>query len=257
MSEARLRLAVSGTYGTGKTTTTEALAIATGLSGTHARTARELLAEDFPGKTLEDLSASELIRLGLRRLEERIHHEAAQPGGFVSDGSVIHEWIYGEARMRFGINPNAGILRKLVSELAGLPVKPFYKTYMAGYGALVKARAKRMYDAYVHLPVEFPLPEDGHRPVSERFRHASDALLIETLDALEIPYIIIRGSIAQRLSTIIEHFGLPIAVPIDVAVQTAETRVAQQAAEIRRHAEAAARDRNRSWWRKIKYAFRY
>jgi AAA domain len=108
MADKKLPLAVSGTYSTGKTTTTEALSLATGIPRTHAMTAREILQELTPGKQLEELSASELTALGLRRLEERIHNEAAQPGSFVADGSVIHEWIYGAARMQIGINPNAG-----------------------------------------------------------------------------------------------------------------------------------------------------
>lgn len=67
MTDKVRRLAVAGTYSTGKTTTAEALSLATGIPRTHA------------GKQLEELSASELTALGPRRLEERIHNEAAQP----------------------------------------------------------------------------------------------------------------------------------------------------------------------------------
>jgi hypothetical protein len=88
----RLRLAISGTYGVGKTTTAEAVAIAAGIPRTHALTSREILADLVSGKTVQELTAMELVLLGLRRLEERIHNEAAIDGSFVSDGSVIHEW---------------------------------------------------------------------------------------------------------------------------------------------------------------------
>src|SRR6184192_3377689 len=98
MNNATLRLAVSGTYSSGKTTTSEILSIATGMPRTDALTAREILVELLPGRQFQELSAGELLMLGLRRLEERIHTEAAQPGSFISDGSVLHEWVYGEAR---------------------------------------------------------------------------------------------------------------------------------------------------------------
>lgn len=148
----RLRLAISGTYGVGKTTTAEAVAIAAGIPRTHALTSREILADLVPGKTVQELTAMELVLLGLRRLEERIHNEAAIDGSFVSDGSVIHEWVYGEARMRVGINPGAGVLLRTTKAVLGLPSRRFYQRYMNNYGIIVKNRAKRLYDAYVHLP---------------------------------------------------------------------------------------------------------
>ena len=40
----RVRLAISGTFGVGKTTTAEAVAIAAGIPRTHALTSREILA---------------------------------------------------------------------------------------------------------------------------------------------------------------------------------------------------------------------
>jgi nicotinamide riboside kinase len=257
MSSPVVRLAVSGTYSTGKSTTTEALSIATGIPRTHAMTSREILLDLVPGKQVMDLTAAELVALGLRRLEERIHHEAAQPGSFISDGSVIHEWIYGEARMLAGINPGAGPLLRLTKAVVGLPYKRFYRQYMHAYGMIVKARAKRSYDSYVHLPVEFAMNADGHRPVSEPFRELSDRLLIDTLDELEIPYLVVRGSVEQRLEQIVRHLDLPLVVPMDEAVATAHERV-QQGVEIleadSRHHDA---QRAKSRTKRIKYALRY
>jgi nicotinamide riboside kinase len=257
MSDEILRLAVSGTYSTGKTTTTEALSVATGIPRTHAMTAREILSDLVPGKQLEELSASELTALGLRRLEERIQHEAQQPGSFVADGSVIHEWIYGVARMQIGINPGAGLMVKTIKSVAGLPYKSFYKQYMDAYGAVTKARAKRTYDAYVHLPVEFPLRADGHRPVSEKFRHLSDALLIETLDDLQIPYHVIGGSIRERLERIISTFGLDLVMPLDDAIDIALDRVRAAREVIEADAREHAARRSRSLRSRLRYMMRY
>ncbi|MBJ6941930.1 AAA family ATPase, partial [Vibrio cholerae] len=47
-----MKIAISGTYSTGKTTLTEALSIATQVPRTQARTMREILPDAVPGKTL-------------------------------------------------------------------------------------------------------------------------------------------------------------------------------------------------------------
>jgi hypothetical protein len=220
-----IRLAVSGTYSSGKTTTTEALSIATGIPRTDALTAREIVVDLLPRKGFQELSAAELLMLGLRRFEERVQGEtAAGDGSFISDGSVLHEWIYGEARMRVGINPGAPLLHRAAKRIVGVPAKPYFQQYINGYGAIVKARAKRMYDLFVHLPVEFEMDADGHRPVSERYRQVSDALLIEVL---EIPYYKVGGSVRQRVQRIIELLELPVVVPVDEAIELATDRIAR------------------------------
>ncbi|MDU7016005.1 MAG: AAA family ATPase, partial [Streptococcus mitis] len=63
-----MKIAISGTYSTGKTTTTLALAFYTGLPRTHAKTMREILPIALPGKRLEDATGPELVQLGIRRL---------------------------------------------------------------------------------------------------------------------------------------------------------------------------------------------
>ncbi|MBZ9644981.1 ATP-binding protein [Streptomyces sp. PSKA30] len=257
MSEPVLRLAVSGTYSSGKSTTTEALSVATGIPRTHAMTSREILKDLVPGKLVQELTAAELTALGLRRLEERIHHEAAQPGSFIADGSVIHEWIYGVARMRVGINPSAGFGLRAVKNVVGLPYKNFYKQYMHAYGLTVKSRAARVYDAYVHLPVEFPMAEDGHRPVSEKFRRLSDSLLIETLEELQIPYHIVGGTVAERLTKIVDIFDLSPVMPLEEAIGIAEERVSTASAVLEAEARAHGAKREASLLRRIKYALRY
>ncbi|WP_225850975.1 AAA family ATPase [Streptomyces sp. HPF1205] len=252
-----LRLAVSGTYSTGKSTTTEALSLLTGVPRTHAMTARQILMELVPGKQLSELNASELQAMGLRRFEERVHNEAAQPGSFISDGSVLHEWVYSEARLRVGTNPGAGPLHRATKAVVGAPLKPFYQGFADSYGKVVKARAKRVYDAYVHLPVEFAMHRDGHRPVSERFRNTSDRLLLETLDELEIPYHVIGGSLRERLEKIVAAFDMPVVRPIDEAIEIAEARVRETIAVIEADQRYHDAQRRKSTWRRIKYALRY
>ncbi|GAA1672411.1 AAA family ATPase [Glycomyces endophyticus] len=251
-----LKLAISGTYSTGKSTTTEALSIATGIPRTHAKTSRELLVDLVPGKTVMELNAMELVKLGLRRFEERVHNEAGE-GPFISDGGVFHEWVYFEARMRVGINPGATWWFQAVKGLMGLPVKRFYQRYTDTLGEITRARAKRIYDAYVHLPVEFDMRPDGHRPVSEPFRRLSDDLLMEALKDLEIPHRVIGGSIPDRVGQIIDEFGLPTAVPVDQAIAMAEVRVKADLEDLQSDARFHEAQRHKSFARRLSYAMRY
>lgn len=222
-----IRIAVSGTYSSGKTTTAEALSVATGIPRTDALTAREIVVDLLPGRRFQEMSAADLMTLGLRRLEERVHGEAQQPGSFISDGSVLHEWIYGEARMRLGLNPGAPAWHRAVKRVAGLPAAPFFKRYMQAYGTVVKERASRVYDVFVHLPVEFQMAADGHRPVSERYRNVADALLLDAVRELGIPHHVVRGTVAERVEQIVDALDLTVHVPVDEAVAIAGERVAR------------------------------
>ena len=255
MSESIPRLAVSGTYSSGKTTTSEALSIATGIPRTDALTAREITVDLFPGRQFHELSTADLLALGLRRLEERIQSEAAQPAGFISDGSVLHEWIYGEARLLVGMSPGAPWLDRTVKRVVGIPARPFLRQYLTAYGIVVKARARHQYDAFVHLPLEFEMDRDGHRPVSERYRRVSDEMLRSTLDDLGIPCQVVGGTIGERVTRIIELFDLPLVVEVENAIRCAQQRI-RQSKEAVAERQLAHRS-GRSVLTRAGYAMRY
>jgi nicotinamide riboside kinase len=254
MPQQPIRLAVSGSYSSGKTTTAEALSVATGMPRTDALTAREIVVSLLPRRRFQELSASELLMLGLRRFEERVQGEAQQTGSYISDGSVLHEWVYGEARMRVGINPGAPLLHRAAKRIVGLPAKPFFQQYINAYGAVTKDRAKRTYDVFVHLPIEFEMRRDGHRPVSETYRRVCDQMLVDVLDELDIPYHVVGGSVRERVQRIIELLDLAVQVPVDDAIAIAAERIlrsremvaerqiaAQDAGSLRRRVRAATR----------------
>lgn len=250
------RLAISGTYSTGKSTLTEALSIATGIPRTHAKTSRELLMDLVPGKQVQELTAMELIKLGLRRFEERVANESL-PGSFISDGSVVHEWVYGEARMRVGINPGAPWWVRRVKTISGFGVRRFYQRYMDMYGDLTKARAQRLYDAFVHLPVEFDMHADEHRPVSEEFRRLSDALLLRSLDEIGLPHHVVAGPLEHRVHQIVDLFDLPLVMPISEAIEIAQQCVQAATDVLESDARVHAARRKKSLIRRISYALRY
>ncbi|GHH67138.1 AAA family ATPase [Promicromonospora soli] len=213
-----MRLAVSGTYSTGKTLTTMALSHYTGITRSAAMTMRELLPISVPGKTLEQCTGAEILMLITRRNQERAVSESHLGDTFISDGSSLHEWIYGTVRVLVGINPSA------TTSLANVPRTPeleFFEEVITQLGVPAKQHAKAGYDAFVRLPIEFPMVDDGHRPVNERFRALADEMIQDEVDALGIPTITAGGSIEKRLDTIAGHFGLPRVVSIDEAVERA------------------------------------
>ncbi|WP_369356806.1 AAA family ATPase [Streptomyces sp. cg2] len=220
-----MKLAISGTYSSGKTLTTMALAHLTGVPRTHAKTMREILPEAVPGKTLEECDAAELVQLVMRRFVQRSVHESHLPGGFISDGSSLHEWTYATVRVTVGINPNESIGLDHVEKTDEIR---FYERVVSQLGVALKQYAKETYDAFVHLPIEFPLDPNGHRPVNERFRTLSDELLLAVLqDELKIPVEIIGGTIPERLDGITKHFDLPRVMPIDEAIEAAQKDYAE------------------------------
>lgn len=214
-----MKLAISGTYSVGKTITTMAVAHLTGMPRSAAMTMRELLPISVPGKTLEECTAPEIIMLIMRRNQERAVNESHLPGGFISDGSSLHEWCYGTVRVLVGINPTESDGLDTIEMTDEIR---FYAQVMEQMGIPAKQHAKSSYDAFAHLPIEFPLVRDGHRPVNERFRALADQMLLDNLRELGIPTHIIGGSIPERLEKITKTFDLPACMSIPDAIARAQ-----------------------------------
>ncbi|WP_303121848.1 AAA family ATPase [uncultured Streptococcus sp.] len=229
MYKREIRLVISGTYSTGKTTTATALSIATGIPLINALSAREILTEIYPGRRFQDMNATELMTLGLKRFEERIREETIlykENSSFISDCSVLNEWIYGTVRLKIGLNPGSGFIHRLSKAILGIPGKSFYRKYMDAYGQVAKMHSKMWYTDVVHLPVEFTMAPDGHRPVSEKYRTLSDLEIQEGFAAIGKQPELVTGSQEERLEKIIKHYDLPIVVPIKEAVAKAEEIIA-------------------------------
>lgn len=237
-----VKIAISGTYSAGKTSTVMALSRYTGVPRTLARTIREILPEAVPGKALSEVTPAEFLQLMLRRHTGRAAAEAALGDHFISDGSSLQEWLYGAGRVLHGMNPNA-----TADNAGGLAVveeaeMAFFAKVVDQYAIALKAHVKATYDAYVHLEHELPIAADGHRPMNEGFRTTIDAMLLQTLDELEIPYHIVRGTMPERLTRICELFDLTPVMDMDEALELARQDYAAQdfRLETERVAPAAA-----------------
>ena len=214
-----MKLAISGTYSSGKTFTAMALAHLTGLPRSAAKTMRELLPISAPGKTLEECTAAEILMLITRRNTERAVNESHMGENYISDGSSLHEWVYGTVRVIVGINPNDSVNLENVEKTDEIR---FFEEVIGALGIPAKQHALANYDAFVHLPIEFPLVADGHRPVNEHFRYLADSMIQDEITKLGIPNVTIGGTIPERLEKITAHYHLPQVITIDEAVAAAQ-----------------------------------
>jgi hypothetical protein len=216
-----MKLAISGTYSSGKTLTSYALARYVDIPRTRARTMRELLPIAVPGKTLEECSGAELIQLIVRRHVERCVHESHLTKGFVSDGSSLQEWLYGAVRVIVGINPNGSVHLSDIDTVERTPEMEFFDAVMAQLGSAIKDHVRETYDAFVHLPNELELAKDGHRPVNERFRRLADEGIAAAIDELGIPRHVVGGTLPERLNKIVDLFGFAPVMTVDEAIDGA------------------------------------
>lgn len=217
-----MKLAISGTYSSGKTLTSYALAHYAGIPRTRARTMRELLPIAVPGKTLEECTAAEIVQLIVRRHTERCVQESHLPDGFVSDGSSLQEWLYGAIRVIVGINPNDSVHLADTETVPRTPEIDMFEKVMDQLGVAIRDHVRSTYDVFVHLPNELPLAADGHRPVNERFRHLADEKITAAIDELEIPRYVIGGTLSERLIEIATTLGLEPQMTTAEAIARAE-----------------------------------
>ncbi|WP_326800074.1 ATP-binding protein [Streptomyces sp. NBC_01808] len=223
-----MKIAISGTYSAGKTSTVMALSHYTGIPRTLARTIREIMPETLPGKKLADVTPAEFLQLVMRRHTGRAVAEAQLGDRFISDGSSLQEWLYGEGRIRYGMNPNASAGDPSFRPVEATPEMRFFAEVVEQYGRAMRQHVKATFDAYVHLRNELPVAADGHRPMNDRFRATVDGMLLETLDELEIPYHIVSGTMPERLETIAGIFGWEPVMAVEEAVELARRDYAGQ-----------------------------
>lgn len=222
-----MKIAISGSYSTGKSTMALALAYLTGLPHTQARTMRQILPQTFPGKKLEECTTNELVELGIRRFTERCIAESVLSQGFVSDGSSLQEWTYGSGRVRAGLTPTDKLWKSQVLKMIHAIKIGVFGDTMKSLEQVVKNYAMDKYDVIIHLPVEFPFVADGHRPVSERFRYECDVVLRRTYKELDLKIIEVSGKLEDRLATVCKMLNLEMKISVEEAIQLAAVRMRQ------------------------------
>lgn len=216
-----MKIVISGTYSTGKTTTSLALSQLTNIPVTHARTMREILPVTFPGKRLEECDFHELVELGIRRFTERVIVERKIGDSFISDGCPLQEWIYGQTRNLTGLNPSEKQWKIKLHQLIYSSKWDVFEKAINSFGDAVKKYTKHAYSHIIHLPPEIPFEPDGHRPVSELFRAKSEELLLNTYRELGLKVLETNGTLEHRLTQIINYLSLDTVMSVDEAIQKA------------------------------------
>lgn len=216
------RIAVVGAYGSGKTTLSTALSHLTGLPRTHGSPMREPIGGE--GRSVHNWTDGQLLQLTVNRYAERLLGEAAHPEGFVSDGSVVHEWVYAKLRLVAGSYPGT---RTPLDDRHRSTTTAALEAAVDDIGLLMKHHAGTAYQAFLHVPVEFELAPDN-RPINENFRLLSDSLLLPALDATGVPVHTVHGDVAERLTQAVKHLGLQ-----DSTVMTVDEAVARATAPTR------------------------
>jgi len=181
-----MRLAITGAYGSGKSTLVRAAAERFGLRSSPLPAMQNPLGIEKPAT---HCTPAQLVELTVRRLVDRSDQEHGTHT--VSDGSLVHDWVFAKTLLLHGTDPQVRPAPTIAGRglVDGL-LEPTRRAIRASLGI--------RYDVVVHLPVEFPMDEE-RPPVTEAFRARSDEYLAEELAAAGIRPHVLRGSVGDRL----------------------------------------------------------
>jgi hypothetical protein len=193
-----VRVALAGAYGAGKSTLADAVSSATGWPIAQVGP----MADPVRGtpKALDQCSLEEVFRLSLRRLDERARSEAALGTSLISDGSVLHEWVYLRV-LAAGLHrppapgtqqgqgtqqpPAAEVLARLAEQA------------LAEHAQSLPER----YDLLVYLAPEHALPPTA--PIGAPFQHALDTETRRVLADSGARVVTARGTVRARTRAVL------------------------------------------------------
>lgn len=170
------RIAIVGSFSTGKTTLAETVAEPLGLP-LLPEVAREVAAEGF--KLDKDATPEVETLIFLRQYRNEMIHE-----DFVGDRSLIDAMAY------------AGWV---------LDNQQRRKEF-ALWDACLEIAEHRLRSQYTHvfyLPIEFDIVPDGLRPMDPDFQAEIDQRMVGLLDRYSIRYETLKGSVKERAETLI------------------------------------------------------
>lgn len=141
------RITLTGSYGNGKTLVSLALSELLGIPRAHVENI-DALYRDIYGidKNPKLYTMPELFSVGLARFHSRIKQE--KQTGFISDGSVLNELAYGEARMKLSSNQTR------TPSLRNLLYGNMYKDFGYRLERTILDYAKTAYDEIYYLRID-------------------------------------------------------------------------------------------------------
>jgi hypothetical protein len=219
--EKYLKVALSGTIATGKTTITKALTQLTGIPMVNTRSVKEIISDNLPGKTLESCTHYELFQLCIYKFIDNIRSENKMAQSFWSDGSPIDLYVYGLAKLNI-LSYSTGRPNWFMNNLGFISQKNVFEGFYESLGTVLKKYAKENYDSFIHLPVEFPVEKSEDSVKFNKIRKMCDELLIYNIENLGIKHYIITGSVEERLKKILQIYNFKPLMSIEAAIRNTE-----------------------------------
>lgn len=171
------RIAIVGSFSTGKTTLAEAAAPKLGLP-LLPEVAREVAAQGF--KLDKDATVETETLIFMRQYYNEMIHE-----GFVGDRSLIDVMAYAGWVLEHQDRRKEFALWDTCVDIA-------------------RHHLRSQYTDVFYLPIEFDIVPDGLRPLDPEFQADIDRRLVELLHIHDIVYETLTGSVEQRLDRIID-----------------------------------------------------
>ena len=174
------RIAIVGSFSTGKTTLAEAAAGRLELP-LLPEVAREVAALGF--KLDKDATPEVETLIFLKQLHNELTH-----ADFVGDRSLIDVMAYaGWVLDHQPARPETALWEECVR--------------------IAQIHLRSQYSHVFYLPIEFPIVPDGLRPMDPAFQHEIDERMIGLLHDNAVAYETLRGSVQQRLDALTERAG--------------------------------------------------
>lgn len=196
-SDKFIRIALIGSYGNGKTSLAKAINQSLDIPISHASPMH--LDSGVHKVTLENCTAEQLFELTIQRYTERLENENSHKNNsYVSDGSIMHEWVYLQTRLENGLFP--------LHESKETEKESPYSKIAHAINPVPFQFAKRKYSLIVLLPNELKL-QDNPPPISEHFRFLLNDNYKRILSRNGVPFIEVSGSIEDRLEKVLNHLN--------------------------------------------------
>lgn len=168
-----MKIAIAGSHGVGKTTFAKTLAKKRGFNYIHDIVREEAFKKGF---VINENTPPEVqLWLVCRQWEL----ENTTPESWIADKSLFDFLVYGEIVLK---DEN---VKKVIRDF-------------------VKHNAR--YDLVFYLPIEFSMETDGIRSQDEEFRKKVDSNYRKLLKELGVKYIILSGSVKERVDKALEYF---------------------------------------------------